>query len=221
MSTNKKISELPNISASGDLASTDIVPVVDVGSSTTKKTTLSVLTDYFSNFISSGGGSSRHGYEYYSDNNLASNPLTLLGGEWTDITNNGQSSSSNTSCRPAGVTRIWDVNNNQIKFDELSIKDTINFRLGFDVTPTVNETAMAVRIFWTALNEDGTTAFTFTQQPTDIILENGAGTSHDRIAIIPVYVGDEVSKRGYGKIQLNPNTESVLTKTRILSIVAG
>lgn len=221
MSTNKKISELPNISASGDLASTDIVPVVDVGNSTTKKTTLSVLTDYFSNFISSGGGSSRHGFEYYSDSNLASNPLTLLGDEWTNVTNDGQSSSTNTSCLPAGVTRIWDVSSNQIKFDELDVKDTINFRLGFAVTPTVNETSMAVRIFWTALNEDGTVAFTFSQQPTNILLEDGAGTVHDRIAIIPVYVGDEVSKRGYGKIQLNPNTECTLTKSRILSIVAG
>ena len=51
---NVKISALPAITSSDDLASADIVPVVDNSDSTTKKVSLSVLNNFFGGTLSEG-----------------------------------------------------------------------------------------------------------------------------------------------------------------------
>ena len=64
MATSKKISELDDISLTADLATGDIIPIVDISNSKTTSTTIGVISDFV------GIKQTRGGWEYVSDKAL-------------------------------------------------------------------------------------------------------------------------------------------------------
>lgn len=162
------------------------------------------------------------GWEYQSDEALDSTALSVDGDTWTQLTNDGASSSTNTTYLSDGVSRVFDVATGQIKLDQLSLSSTVMFRVGLEMTPSVNNTLISVRLNYNARNADNDILYSFQQDSqTSELAESGAGVQYNKIFIIPVYVGDENSRRGEGYFEVHSSANITINDVKILSIISG
>jgi hypothetical protein len=162
------------------------------------------------------------GWGYRSDNGLDTTPLSVDGDTWTQLTNDGASSSSATGFLADGITRVFDTSTGQVKLDQLSLASTVLFRVGLEMTPSVNNTLVSVRLNYNARDENNDILYSFQQDSqTSELAESGAGTVYNKIFIIPVYVGDENSRRGEGYFEVHSSAALSVNDVKILSIISG
>jgi len=162
------------------------------------------------------------GWEYQSDEGLDSTALQVAGETWTQLTNDGTASSTNTNFLSDNVSRIFDVATGQVKLDQLSLASTVLFRVGLEMTPSVNNTLISCRLNYNARNADGDILYSFQQDSqTSELAESGAGVQYNKIFLIPVYVGDENSRRGEGYFEVHSSANIAINDVKILSIISG
>ena len=213
MATSKKISELDDISLTADLATGDIIPIVDISNSKTTSTTIGVISDFV------GIKQTRGGWEYVSDKALETTALTASEDTWTTLTNDGTSSSTKREFLPDGCTSIFDTSDNKIKCDGLQAQDVVWFRVTLGGKPTTNNTLVKLRVNYYNQNAAGATTVNFQKNFVDQHMEDGAGVSHTKEFTVPFYVGSQDTIRGYGYLEINCNTDTIITDVALLSVI--
>ena len=214
-----KISDLSDVSATGDLAVADIIPIVDASlvgvddDNATTSVTLDILKDFISNHIV------RSGWDYVSDKALETTSIDVEEDTWTVLTNDGTSSATKREFLPYGASRIWNVSDNKIYMDQLQTKDVIWFRITLGGKPSTNNTLVKMRINYYNKDEEGNVNFNFQKNFVDQYMEDGAGVEHVKEFTVPFYIGSESTIRGYGELEINCNTETEITDVAMLSVV--
>ncbi len=131
--------------------------------------------------IGGGGDNNDDGWEYVSDKNLESNPISLVADTWTQLTNDGTSSSTRRDELPAveGVFRIYDTSTNTLDVTQCQNKGWLIFRFGVKVVPSVNNTTLKLRILWTQ-DPQAAGSYTFDLQSPGALLNDGAGVEYEK-----------------------------------------
>ena len=210
---NKKISELDDVSLTADLATGDIIPIVDVSESKTTSTTIGTIAQYVS--VSQNRG----GWEYVSDKALETTSITASEDTWVKLTNDGTSSATKREFLPDGCTRIYNVDDDKIYCDQLQKKDIIWFRVTLSGKPLTNNTLVKMRVNYYNQNASGATTLNFQKNFVDQNMEDGADVSHTKEFTVPFYVGSDDTIRGYGELEVNCNTDTIITDVAMLSVV--
>ena len=164
--------------------------------------------------LGGGGELNSDGFEYVSDKNLESNPITLVADTWTKVTNDGASSSTKRNSLPEGVTRIYDVDTDRIKLDQLPTTGWLIFRFGVKVNPNVDNVTLKARIAYTL--PDG---FKFYLQAPGALLNDGAGIEYEEQFTLTFYVGDQDTKDGYGELEVRADGTGSITDCAFMTIV--
>jgi|TARA_B100000073_G_scaffold306665_1_gene276499 hypothetical protein len=189
-----------------------------------KFATLDDLQKHYTKFLSriqqqlstvgGGGENNTDGFEYVSDKNLESNPIALVADTWTKVTNDGTSSSTKRNCLPEGVTRIYDVETDRIKLDQLPTQGWLIFRFGVKVIPNVDNVTLKARIAYTL--PDG---FKFYLQAPGALLNDGAGIEYEEQFTLTFYVGDNDSQNGFGELEVRADGTGSITDCAFMTIV--
>ena len=161
-----------------------------------------------------GGQNNTDGFEYVSDKNLENNPIALPADTWTKVTNDGTSGSTKRNCLPEGVTRIYDVDTDRIKLDQLPNDGWLIFRFGVKVLPNVDNVTLKARIAYTL--PDG---FKFYLQAPGALLNDGAGIEYEEQFTLTFYVGDQETKDGYGELEVRADGTGSITDCAFMTIV--
>ena len=84
-----------------------------------------------------GAGACRMGWSSYDDVTTQSTPIVLSStGTFFNLTNDGAGAQSHSEFELPEVTDIWDTATNQLDLSDLSIGDTVDFRVDIEVTTT-------------------------------------------------------------------------------------
>ena len=86
----------------------------------------------------------RHGFADYNDTATTGTPITLVGGTWTALTNNGLGAQT-TENFPAEITTLIDTSTGAIDPTELTVNSDILVRPDFTVTPSSNNETLHFR----------------------------------------------------------------------------
>jgi len=166
--------------------------------------------------IGGGGENNTDGFEWTSDKNLESNPLTLPIDTWVQITNDATSSTTVRDFLPkdCSITRVWSESDNKIYLNELSNEDWIIFRMGLTCIPSVNDTTVRIRLKWTT-----TDGITFYLTPAPAVMNEGAGDSYENQFVLPFYVGNDPTRKGSGIVEARCNHPSTAIDFHVLGIM--
>ena len=166
--------------------------------------------------VGGGGELNNDGWEYISDKALETTPISLVADTWTQITNDGSSSSTKRQWLPkdSGISRIYDISDNKIKLTQVPQDGHVIFRLGVKYIPNVNNTTVKTRIAWTTQS-----GFTFYLESADALLNDGAGIEYEKQFVLPFFVGDEDSQKGSGIIQTRADATATVTACAFFTIV--
>ena len=164
--------------------------------------------------VGGGGELNSDGFEYVSDKNLENNPISLPADTWTKVTNDGTSGSTKRQHLPEGVERIYDVDTDRIKLDQLPTDGWLIFRFGVKVIPNVDNVTLKARIAYTL--PDG---FKFYLVAPGALLNDGAGIEYEEQFTLTFYVGDQDSKDGYGELEVRADGTCSITDCAFMTIV--
>ena len=164
--------------------------------------------------LGGGGELNSDGFEYVSDKNLENNPIALPADTWTKVTNDGTSGSTKRQHLPEGVERIYDVDTDRIKLDQLPTDGWLIFRFGVKVIPNVDNVTLKARIAYTL--PDG---FKFYLVAPGALLNDGAGIEYEEQFTLTFYVGDQDSKDGYGELEVRADGTCSITDCAFMTIV--
>ena len=87
-----------------------------------------------------------NGYADYNDAATAGTPISPTTSTWTQLTNDGAGTYTNTSYLPAGVTALWDTVNDEFDFSELSLGDQVDIRFDLSITTTASNQVARQRV---------------------------------------------------------------------------
>ena len=164
--------------------------------------------------VGGGGELNSDGFEYVSDKNLENNPIALPADTWTKVTNDGTSGSTKRQHLPEGVERIYDVDTDRIKLDQLPTDGWLIFRFGVKVIPNVDNVTLKARIAYTL--PDG---YKFYLVAPGALLNDGAGIEYEEQFTLTFYVGDQDSKDGYGELEVRADGTCSITDCAFMTIV--
>ena len=164
--------------------------------------------------VGGGGELNSDGFEYVSDKNLENNPIALPADTWTKVTNDGTSGSTKRQHLPEGVERIYDVDTDRIKLDQLPTNGWLIFRFGVKVIPNVDNVTLKARIAYTL--PDG---YKFYLVAPGALLNDGAGIEYEEQFTLTFYVGDQDSKDGYGELEVRADGTCSITDCAFMTIV--
>ena len=164
--------------------------------------------------VGGGGELNSDGFEYVSDKNLENNPISLPADTWTKVTNDGTSGSTKRQHLPEGVERIYDVDTDRIKLDQLPTDGWLIFRFGVKVIPNVDNVTLKARIAYTL--PDG---YKFYLVAPGALLNDGAGIEYEEQFTLTFYVGDQDSKDGYGELEVRADGTCSITDCAFMTIV--
>ena len=102
----------------------------------------------------------------------------------------------------------------RIDFSQLSNKAHVIFRFGIKVNPTVDNTTLKLRLFWTM-----STGSTYEVDVPGALLNDGAGIEYENEFTLPFYVGNDITKNGYGIVQVKADGDCTITDSAFLTIV--
>ena len=91
------------------------------------------------------GVNNTNGFIEYNDAATVSTPITLTGGVWTTLTNDGLGPQTLKTYAPSGVTELLDESTGALDTSELSLGDSIIIRNDFTVTPSTNNQLLEFR----------------------------------------------------------------------------
>ena len=124
--------------------------ITDVGTEVTNPTRSTTYIE-----TEDAGGTSGHGnlvnligngYADYNDAATSGTPISPTTSTWTQLTNDGAGTYTNTSYLPAGVTALWDTSTDQFDFSELSLGDQVDIRFDLSITTTASNQVARQRV---------------------------------------------------------------------------
>ena len=152
----------------------------------------------------SGGGVTptlKNGFLDYNDTTGA---ISLTADQWVDVRNNGEGQFTNKQFKPDGVNELIDVQTGYLDFSELTLGSELAIRNDFSVTPNTNNALLQVRyLLGQGANEY---PLVFWSER----LDNGSGIEYQRVPVFRIYMGDENTKGGVGKLQVKLSTNGTI-----------
>jgi len=140
----------------------------------------------------------------FIDYNDTTGDVPLVADTWTDVPNNGQGAFSNFNYKPDGIENLLDTSTGYLDFSELSLGSEIIVRNDFTITPSTNNALLEVRYL---LGQGaGEYPLLFWSER----LDNGSGIGYQRVPIFTIYMGDENTQGGVGKLQVKLSTNGTL-----------
>lgn len=139
--------------------------------------------------------------DYNHDDGL----VNLVADTWTDVPNNGAGAFTNKNYLPAGVTEIIDTSTGYLDFSQLQLGDQILTRDDFTVNPSTNNCLLEVR--YVLGQGAGEYALSVLRER----LDNGSGVDYQKVLLFAIYMGDENTRGGVGKLQVKLSTSGTLT----------
>lgn len=140
---------------------------------------------------------------FYDYNDTTGN-VSLTQDNWVDVPNNGQGDFTNLSYKVNGVENVLDTSTGYLDFSEITLGSEIIIRNDFTVTPQTNNALLEVRYL---LGQGvGEYPLLFWSER----LDNGSGIGYQRVPIFAIYMGDENTKGGVGKLQVKLSTNGTL-----------
>ena len=125
------------------------------------------------------------GVEDYNDAATASTPITLVGGVWTPLTNDGAGSFTNLTYAPGGITSLMDTSTGKIDPTELNLGDVIIIRNDFTVTPGTNNQVLELRYTL------GTGGASYTLESRIFKMDSGGSVPYrTALSVDMIYMGD-------------------------------
>lgn len=140
----------------------------------------------------------------FIDYNDTTGNVSLTANTWTDVPNNGEGAFSNFLYKPEGVTNLLDTSTGYLDFSELSLGSEIIVRNDFTVTPVTNNALLEVRYVLGQGAGEYNLRFWFER------LDNGSGIPYQKVVSFPIYMGDENTQGGVGKLQVKLSTDGTL-----------
>ena len=141
----------------------------------------------------------------FIDYNDTTGAIDLLEETWTDVPNDGAGQFSNNSYKPDGVNEVLDTNTGYLDFNDLTLGSEILIRHDFVVNPNTNNALLQVRYI---LGQGaGEYPLLFWSER----LDNGSGIPYQRVPLIAIYMGDNNTKGGVGKLQVKLSTTGTFT----------
>ena len=154
------------------------------------------------------------GFIDYNDTSTSSTPLTIVADTWTDVPNNGLGAFTNKAFAPDGITELMDTSTGYLDFTQLSLGDSIEVRIDFKTTPSINNSLLEVRY------ELGGGADVY---PLDIYsdrLDVNAGIPYDSFKnSFIIYMGDENTLNNPGKLQVKLSGGGTLVNAGVAIII--
>ena len=146
---------------------------------------MSGFRPYDPNSGGGSGGTGANGFIDYNDTSTSTTPVTLTGGVWTSVPNDGLGAFTNKAYAPNGVTELMDTSNGKIDISELDLGDTILIRNDYTVTPNTNNSLLEFRY---TLGGGGSS---YTLDKIVGRLDSGSGIGYRR-SLVPdlIYMGD-------------------------------
>jgi len=154
--------------------------------------------------IFDSAGARKSGFFDYNDTSTTTTPVTLLPDTWTDVPNDGAGPFSNTAYAPEGVTSVMDNSTGYLEFSQLSLGDQVIIRNDFKVTPSTNNALLEVR--YVLGQGAGEYELLFWSER----LDSGSGSPYQRVISFPIYMGDENTRGGEGKLQVKLSSNGTL-----------
>lgn len=150
----------------------------------------------------------RDGIADYNDTSTATTPLTLTGGVWVDIPNDGLGPFSNLDHLPSDTTTLLDTTTGYIDLRELNFGDTCLIRNDYSVTPATNNALLEFRYIL------GTGAGEYTLSKIVGRLDSGSGIPY-RFSLSPdmLYVGDANTRDNPVKLQVKLSGNGTLVNS--------
>ena len=132
----------------------------------------------------------------FMDYNDTTGSVSLVSDTWTDVPNNGLGVSTNKTYKPALINEVLDSSNGYLDFSELTLGTQLLIRNYFTIIPNVNNSSLQVRYLL------GQGAAEYELKIRDEKLDMGSGIDYQKVISIPLYIGDENTKGGAGKLQV-------------------
>lgn len=144
-----------------------------------------------------GISSTQSGFINYNDTATTATPITLTGGVWTTITNDGLGALTNKTYAPTDVTELYNTSTDEIDLSELDEGDTLFIRNDFTVTPNTNNALLQFR-YQLAIG-----AFDYTLEKSYGRLDSGSGIPYRfSLDVHKVYLVDQNTIANPGTIQI-------------------
>jgi len=160
-------------------------------------------------FNTASGGSdvtdNSNGFVDYNDAATSVTPITLVADTWTDVPNDTLGTYTNTAYMPEGMTTLMDGTTGYLDFSELTLGSDIHIRIDYTVTPNTNNALVESRY------ELGNGGGTYTLPINSKRLDSGSGVPYpsDKASFY-IYMGDENTLQGVGKLQVKLTTGGTL-----------
>ncbi len=140
----------------------------------------------------------------FIDYNDTTGVIPLIPNIWTDVPNNGEGAFSNFLYKPEGITNLLDTTTGYLDFSELSLGSEIIVRNDFEITPVTNNALLEVRYVLGQGVGEYNLRFWYER------LDNGSGIPYQKVLSFPIYMGDENTRGGVGKLQVKLSTNGTL-----------
>ena len=124
---------------------------------------------------------------------------------WTDVPNNGAGSFTNKLYKPDDVDEVLDVSTGYLDFSDITLGSQLLIRNDFTVIPGTNNSLLEIR--YVLGQGAGEYALKFWSER----LDSGSGIGYQRVTSFPIYMGDNNTKGGVGKLQVKLSTDGSIT----------
>jgi len=141
----------------------------------------------------------------FLDYNDTTGEIDLTEDVWTDIPNNGAGSFTNKLYKPDDVDEVLDVSTGYLDFSDITLGSQLLIRNDFTVIPGTNNSLLEIR--YVLGQGAGEYALKFWSER----LDSGSGIGYQRVTSFPIYMGDNNTKGGVGKLQVKLSTDGSIT----------
>jgi hypothetical protein len=145
----------------------------------------------------------------FIDYNDTTGPVDLTADTWTDVPNNGAGAFSNNTYKPTSINEVLDTSTGYLDFSELTLGSQLIIRHDFEINPNTNNALFQVRyLLGQGANEY---PLLFWSER----LDNGSGIEYQRVPLFTIYMGDNNTQGGVGKLQVKLSTEGTITNAGV------
>lgn len=138
-----------------------------------------------------------HGWANYHD---SSGSQPVLADTWTQITNDCAGAQTNVQFLPQGVTSLFNPVSNRLDLTHARIGDVIRIRLNLDVTPTINNSCLHLRLWFP------TEGWALTRRLAR--MDEGAGIVYSMVEDFRFFVGSNAVITGGCQVEILTGADS-------------
>ena len=138
-----------------------------------------------------------HGWANYQDSTGAQ---PVLADTWTGLTNDGLGAGTNTSFLPRNVPSLFDSSTNKLDLSQSRIGDVVRIRLNLDLTPSVNNSCLHLRLWFP------TEGWALTRRLAR--MDEGAGIAYPLVEDFRFFVGSDAVITGGCQVEILTGAES-------------